>query len=104
MPSIADARWVARHRFRLVLEDLRALPDRPACIVAGPHLFPTSVAAVLGEPGHAVFLLDDDPDARAYAREAHDLRLPVIRVGAPLEEVVELAAGLLATAAAGTSR
>jgi hypothetical protein len=66
-----DERWVqadvermlgwfvnhSRHRFRLVLEDLRALPDEPACIVEGPQLFPTSVSAVLGSPDQALFLL-----------------------------------------------
>ena len=66
-----DERWVhtdvermlgwfvnhSRHRFRLVLEDLRALPDAPACIVEGPQLFPTSVSAVLGSPDQALFLL-----------------------------------------------
>ena len=66
-----DERWVhadvqrmlgwfvtqSRHRFRLVLEDLRALPDEPACIVEGPQLFPTNVSAVLGAPDQALFLL-----------------------------------------------
>jgi hypothetical protein len=65
-----DERWVhadvqrmlgwfvnhSRHRFRLVLEDLRALPDEPACIVEGPQLFPTSVSAVLRTPDQALFL------------------------------------------------
>ena len=104
MPVIADARWIARHRFRLVLEDLRALPEGPRLIVAGPHLFPTSVAAVLAEPGRALFLLSDDPLAEAYAQEARDLRLPVVGAGVPFEELLELAAGLLASAAGGTSR
>jgi 2-phosphoglycerate kinase len=65
-----DERWVAatpelmlewfithsRHRFRLVLEDLRALPDEPAAIVEGPQLFPRFVAAVLGSSDQALFL------------------------------------------------
>jgi broad-specificity NMP kinase len=65
-----DERWVhaspgrmlewfvthSRHRFRLVLEDLRALPDEPACIVEGPQLFPRFVAAVLSAPDQALFL------------------------------------------------
>ena len=68
-----DERWVhptpermlgwfvttSRHRFRLVLEDLRELPDEPACIVEGPQLFPTSVSAVVRAPDHALFLLPD---------------------------------------------
>jgi broad-specificity NMP kinase len=66
-----DERWVhadvermlgwfvnhSRHRFRLVLEDLRSLPNAPACIVEGPQLFPTSVSAVLGAPDQVLFLL-----------------------------------------------
>ena len=66
-----DERWVhadvnrmlgwfvnnSRHRFRLVLEDLRALPETPGCIVEGPQLFPTSVSAVLGSPDQALFLV-----------------------------------------------
>ena len=68
-----DERWVAatpeqmlgwfvttsRHRFRLVLEDLRELPDEPAAIVEGPQLFPTSVSAVLRRPDQALFLLPE---------------------------------------------
>jgi hypothetical protein len=67
----ADERWVdaspaqmldwflntSRHRFRLVLEDLRELPDSPFAVVVGPQLFPTSVAAVLRSAEHALFLL-----------------------------------------------
>jgi hypothetical protein len=68
-----DERWVepspermldwflthSRHRFRLVLEDLRDLPDTPAVIVEGPQLFPTSVSAVLRSADQALFLLPD---------------------------------------------
>jgi hypothetical protein len=68
-----DERWVhatpermlewfvahSRHRFRLVLEDLRELPDEPAVIVEGPQLFPRFVAAVLGSPEQALFLEPD---------------------------------------------
>jgi hypothetical protein len=66
-----DERWVeaeparmldwfvttSRHRFRLVLEDLRSLPAVPGAVVEGPQLFPTSVAAVLRSPDQALFLL-----------------------------------------------
>jgi hypothetical protein len=66
-----DERWVhatpermlgwfvahSRHRFRLVLEDLRELPDEPAVVVEGPQLLPTSVSAVLRSADQALFLL-----------------------------------------------
>ena len=136
-----DERWVhappgrmlewfvthSRHRFRLVLEDLRALPDAPAVIVEGPQLFPRFVAAVLGRPEQALFLqpglaamrerllargpmaaTSDGARARENAtdrdaliaklieREARELRLPTLLVDAPLEEMVERAAALVA--------
>jgi broad-specificity NMP kinase len=135
-----DERWVhaspgemlgwfvntSRHRFRLVLEDLRSLPAEPAVIVEGPQLFPTNVAAVLREPDQALFLLPDPGEMRerllargpmaktsdgqrarenatardlliaeTIEREAGELRLPVLRVDAPLEEMVERAASQL---------
>jgi hypothetical protein len=68
-----DERWVhaepermlewfvthSRHRFRLILEDVRALPDAPAVLVEGPQLFPRFVAAVIGSPDQALFLQPD---------------------------------------------
>jgi hypothetical protein len=74
-----DERWVhaepgrmlewfastSRHRFRLVLEDLRELPGSPSVIVEGPQLFPTSVAAVLSNRDQALFLLPDPVEQRA---------------------------------------
>jgi 2-phosphoglycerate kinase len=89
----------SRHRFRLVLEDLRELPDEPAAIVEGAHLFPTSVSAVLREPAHALFLLAEVGDPRdrliaaAVEREARELRLPTLAVDAPIDELIERAAG-----------
>ena len=73
-----DERWVhaeparmlewfvthSRHRFRLILEDLRALPDEPAAIVEGPQLFPRFVAAVIGSPEQALFLRPDPEEMR----------------------------------------
>jgi len=73
-----DERWVeaeparmldwfvttSRHRFRLVLEDLRSLPAVPGAVVEGPQLFPTSVAAVLRSPDQALFLLLLPPEQR----------------------------------------
>jgi broad-specificity NMP kinase len=122
-------RWfvtTSRHRFRLVLEDLRELPDEPAVIVEGPQLFPTNVAAVLRSPDQALFLLPDAAEmeerllargpmaktsdgvrarenanardlliAQTFEREARELRLPVLRVDRPLEEMIELAAAVL---------
>ena len=82
-----DERWVhatpermlewfvthSRHRFRLVLEDLRELPDAPAAIVEGPQLFPRFVAAVLGSPEQALFLQPDlDEHAGAAPRARAD--------------------------------
>jgi 2-phosphoglycerate kinase len=136
-----DERWVhatpdrmlewfvthSRQRFRLILEDLRELPDEPAVIVEGPQLFPRFVAAVLGSSDQALFL-EPDPGpmrerllargpmeatsdgvrarenatsrdlliAELLAREARELRLPTLPVDAPLEEMIERAASLLA--------
>ncbi len=79
-----DERWVdpepermldwfvttSRHRFRLVLEDLRSLPDTPVAVAEGPQLFPTSVSAVLTSPDQALFLIPDRAaqEARLLAR------------------------------------
>jgi hypothetical protein len=85
----------ARHRFRLVLEDLRELPDSPLAIVAGPQLFPTSVAAVLRAPDHALFLVPDpgdQPETQRFVYEARDLQLTVLREDAKLEVIVDRAA------------
>ena len=136
-----DERWVdsepprmlewflttSRHRFRLVLEDLAALPDAPGAVVEGPQLFPTSVAAVLRDRRQALFLLPD-PDhmrrrleergplpgtsdpvraranaiardlliAETFERDLRDLRLPHLRVDAPLDEMIERAADVFA--------
>ena len=68
-----DERWVhaepermlewfvthSRHRFRLILEDVRALPDVPAVIVEGPQLLPRFVAAVISSSDQALFLQPD---------------------------------------------
>jgi hypothetical protein len=101
MPQTADASFVttSRHRFRLVLEDLRGLPDGALVLVEGPQLLPTNVAAVLRSPDHALFLLPDlatSPDpliAQTFEREARELRLPTLRIA---DDVVEVAAARLA--------
>jgi hypothetical protein len=108
MPRLELASFVstARHRFRLVLEDLRELPDDQPVIVEGPQLFPTNVVAVLRSPERALFLLPAVPGdvvAQTYERETRELRLPVVRVDGALVDVIELAAERL-SAAAGTSR
>ena len=78
-----DERWVqpspermldwfvntSRHRFRLVLEDLRDLPGSPSVIVEGPQLFPTSVSAVLSDPDQALFLIPDRNEQQARLLE-----------------------------------
>jgi hypothetical protein len=119
----------SRHRVRLVLEDLRALPAEPAVVVEGPQLFPTSVSALLRSPDQALFLLPDAASMRerllarppiegtsdgrrarenaterdllilrTIEREARELRLPVLQVDAPLDEMIERAAAALAPA------
>lgn len=84
----------SRHRFRLVLEDLAALPSGPAVLVEGAQLFPTSVAAVLRSSDHALFLIPtaDDEISRRIGWEARDLRLAMLDVDAPLEKMIERAA------------
>lgn len=91
MPIVGDSppATTARHRFRLVLEDLREL-DGSGVIVEGAELLPTSVSAVLRSPDQAIFLLPDD--AGPFAWEARDLRLRVLDAHLPLEELVQLAA------------
>ena len=84
----------SRHRFRLVLEDLAALPAGPTVLVEGAQLFPTSVAAVLRSADHALFLMPTAGDeiSRRIGWEARDLRLAMLDVDAPLEEMIERAA------------
>jgi len=74
-----DERWVeptpermldwfvetSRERFRLVLEDLAALPPSPTVVVEGPQLFPSFVAPHLTARDEALFLLPDEASQRA---------------------------------------
>jgi hypothetical protein len=78
------------------------MPAGPLAVVEGPQLLPTSVAAVLRDPGHALFLLPGPETARAetfdamvaqrFAWEARDLRLQTLLVDASTDELVERAA------------
>lgn len=93
MPTTLDDSFanLARHRFRLVLEDLRSLARAPPAVVAGAQLLPTSVAAVLRSADRALFLVPDDaePLAQRYLFEARDLRLTVLRADATAERVAQ---------------
>jgi hypothetical protein len=51
----------SRDRFRMVLDDLRALPREPPVVVEGPQLLPELVAPLLMRPDAAVWLV---PTAR----------------------------------------
>jgi hypothetical protein len=92
--SLDEFVTTSRHRFRLVLEDVRALPDAPIVIVEGIELLPTSVSAVLGAPDRALFLIPagDDPVSARIAREARELRMTALPADRRLEELIELAA------------
>jgi hypothetical protein len=111
MPTLAEGEasdaflTASRHRFRLVLEDLASLAPTPWAIVEGSPLFPTSVAAVLRDPRHALFLLplDQDPLTQRIGWEARDLRLATLDVDAPLDELVERAAAHFAPVISGGS-
>jgi hypothetical protein len=102
----------SRHRFRLVLEDLRGLRDAPPAVVAGPQLLPTSVAAVLRSPAQALFVVSDPHErpalealvAQRFLSEARDLQLTVLRADTPLEELVERAGEQLAALSGGGDR
>ncbi len=88
MPIVGDssAQTTARHRFRLVLEDLRDLDVPRGAVVEGEELLPTSVSAVLRVPDQALFLVP--PEGGIYAWEARDLRLRVLPAGRPLDELL----------------
>ena len=92
----ASAHMTARHRFRLVLEDLRVLEDKRGAIVEGEELLPTSVSAVLRFPDQALFLVP--AEGGVYAWEARDLRLRALAAEQPFEELAELAAAHFAPA------
>ena len=104
MPVVGDsaAPTTARHRFRLVLEDLRELDGARGVIVEGEELHPTSVSAVLRVPDQALFLAP--AEGGLYSWEARDLRLRVLPLGCPLDELVELAASHFAPAVQRLSR
>ena len=47
----------SRERFRMILDDLRALPAEPAIVAEGPQLLPELVAPLLVRPDSAVWLV-----------------------------------------------
>jgi hypothetical protein len=47
----------SRERFRMILDDLRGLPNEPAIVAEGPQLLPDLVAPLLQRPDAAVWLL-----------------------------------------------
>ncbi|WP_412537713.1 hypothetical protein R8Z50_17770 [Longispora sp. K20-0274] len=47
----------AAERFRMVLDDLRALAGGPLVLAEGPFMLPELVAPVLASPGHGLWLL-----------------------------------------------
>jgi hypothetical protein len=54
---VEEFRATSHDRFRMVLDDLHALPSRPGIVVEGPQLFPEFVAPHLTRPGAAVWLV-----------------------------------------------
>lgn len=47
----------SRERFRMIVDDLRALPSEPAIVAEGPQLLPELVAPLLVRPDSAVWLV-----------------------------------------------
>jgi hypothetical protein len=56
-------------RFRMIVEDLTALPEEPGILVEGTPLLPWLVAPHLASPGHAVWLVPSPEFAAARLRE-----------------------------------
>ena len=88
MPAALSEVTQARHRFRLVLEDLRDVAG-PGLVVEGEELLPTSVSAFVRSQDQALFILPAGESP--LAREARELRFAVLPAEAPLDELVELA-------------
>jgi hypothetical protein len=60
----------SRDRFRMIVDDLRALPSCPGIVAEGPQLLPELVAPLLARPDAAVWLAP----ARRLQRELLDAR------------------------------
>jgi hypothetical protein len=56
-------------RFRMIVEDLTALPEEPGVLVEGTPLLPWLVAPHLASPGHAVWLVPTPEFAADRLRE-----------------------------------
>ena len=56
-------------RFRMILEDLAALPEEPGVLVEGTPLLPWLVAPHLASPGHAAWLVPSPRFAADRLRE-----------------------------------
>lgn len=54
-------------RLPMILDDLRAMPQRPMILVEGPRLFPKLVAPLLTSPHQAVWLMPTPEFARESA-------------------------------------
>ncbi len=57
-------------RFPMILDDLRAMPQRPMILVEGPRLFPKLVEPLLTSAHQAIWLMP----AAAFARESVERR------------------------------
>jgi hypothetical protein len=57
-------------RFPMIMDDLRAMPQRPLILVEGPRLFPTLVAPLLTSAHQAIWLMPTP----AFARESAERR------------------------------
>ena len=61
-------------RFPMILDDLRAMPQRPMILVEGPRLFPKLVAPLLTSAHQAVWLMPTSEFARESASDATNRR------------------------------
>lgn len=102
MARFTLASW--SERFRLALEDLRALPAARAIIAEGPGFFPPLVAPYLADPRQAVWLVPDEAFKRRSVAEREKLRgVPVSDPARAVENLIQRDL-LLADAVSSTAR